>query len=149
MDGYNAARREPNRERLAARRKNPKYRDADLARLAARREAMPHEAWEHSYRARAHRYGFEPIVESFTRDELIEAYGAHCWHCTAGAFEELDHYPVPVSRGGAHRLDNVRPSCLKCNRASWRDTPAPIAEEPPALARTGEAIDRAGLALAV
>ena len=45
---------------------------------------------------------------------MIEEYGDQCWHC-GGPFEELDHHPVPVYLGGAHKLSNVKPSCAGCN----------------------------------
>jgi 5-methylcytosine-specific restriction endonuclease McrA len=31
-----------------------------------------------------------------------------------GLFQAVDHY-IPVSRGGAHTLANVRPACNRCN----------------------------------
>lgn len=83
--------------------------------------ANPHIMWEGNYRGKAKRYGFEPVVESFTRDELITRWGSSCWHCKTGPFEELDHFPVPIVRGGHHTLEGTRPSCRDCNRASWRE----------------------------
>lgn len=82
--------------------------------------ANPHVRWEFSFRRRTKRFGFEPVMESFTVDELIARWGPDCWHC-GGQFESLDHYPIPVSRGGAHTLNNARPSCSDCNRKSWRE----------------------------
>lgn len=74
----------------------------------------PHVSWESRYRRRAKRYGFEPVVESFTKDELIARWGDACWHC-GGPFEQLDHYVTPVALGGHHTLENCRPSCAPCN----------------------------------
>ena len=88
-------------------------------RKAVYRTENPHIVWGMKYRRRAKEYGFNPVVESFTRDELIARWGDVCWHC-GGEFVELDHFPVPVSRGGAHSLENCRPSCTPCNRRSWR-----------------------------
>lgn len=77
--------------------------------------------WAAGYRRRARRFGFEPVVEPFTREELVETYGDRCWHCGEAPFEELDHHPVPVSVGGPHTLENARPSCTECNRGGvWR-----------------------------
>lgn len=81
--------------------------------------AHPHIKWESSYRQRAKRFGFAPVVENFTRDELMARWGPDCWHC-GGTFEELDHWPLPISRGGAHSLDNCVPSSRDCNQRSWR-----------------------------
>ena len=81
----------------------------------------PHLLWESGYRARARKLGFDPVVERFTRAELTARYGDACAHC-GGPFEQLDHYPVSVSRGGAHTLENARPSCADCNLTSWKGT---------------------------
>lgn len=85
------------------------------------RSENPHKNWEGGYRARAKKFDFEPVIESFTRDELIARWGDECFHC-GGGWSEIDHYPVSVIHGGTHTLDNARPSCLKCNRRSWRET---------------------------
>ena len=50
---------------------------------------------------------------------LVARYGDACFHC-GGDFEELDHFPIPVSQGGPHALDNCRPSCTPCNQRSWK-----------------------------
>lgn len=41
-------------------------------------------------------------------------YGWSCAYCSA-SYEEMDHV-TPISRGGAHTIDNVVPACLPCNR---------------------------------
>lgn len=82
---------------------------------AAHRAANPHTAWASGYRVRARKFGHTPVVEDFTRDDVIARYGDHCAYCTDGAFEELDHF-IPVKDGGTHTLDGVRPSCVTCNR---------------------------------
>lgn len=81
----------------------------------------PHVGWAADYRARARRFGFDPMVERFTRDEVVTRYGDACSYC-GGAFEELDHW-VPVELGGEHTLDNVRPSCHRCNNRKGRTDP--------------------------
>lgn len=80
------------------------------------RAANPHVTWESCYRRRVVKLGLLPVVESFTRDDLVARYGDACSHC-GGPFDELDHYPVPLALGGAHSLDNCRPSCVPCNRS--------------------------------
>lgn len=74
----------------------------------------PHIGWESKYRVRAKKFGFVPVVESFTRADLVDAHGDSCAHC-GGPFEHLDHYPVAVALGGPHTLENCRPSCAACN----------------------------------
>lgn len=81
--------------------------------------AKPHMGWEAGYRHRARAFGFTPVLESFTKADVIGMYGDQCWHCESAPFEQLDHFPVPVSRGGHHVLENVKPSCAACNRRSW------------------------------
>ena len=91
-------------------------RDAILARRAEYCQANPHVSWVNGYRRRAKKYGFEPVIEPFTKDDLIARWGDACWHC-GGPFEQLDHYVTPVALGGHHTLENCRPSCAPCNMA--------------------------------
>lgn len=105
-----------NRDRYLA--QHARYRRENAEQINARRRAVPHPQWESRYRRRMREFGYEPVVETFTRDELIDRHGDACVHC-GGPFEHLDHYPVPVALGGAHSLDNCVPSCEACNvRAS-------------------------------
>lgn len=107
---------EANKDRVLA--KHAEWRAENKDRIAewhADYNAMnPHLRWECSYAGRVRRYGFEPVVESFTRDELIARWGDACVHC-GGPFEQLDHAVIPVRNGGPHSLDNCRPSCATCN----------------------------------
>lgn len=91
-------------------------REIILERNAEYYHSHPEAWWEYSFRARSKSYGFEPVIESFTRDELIARWGDECVHC-GGPFEHLDHYVTPVFRGGAHTIENCRPSCASCNFA--------------------------------
>lgn len=78
--------------------------------------------WVYDYTARCKKAGLSPVIERFTRQDVIEKFGGRCYYCDTGAFEHLDHY-VPVSKGGPHALENVRPSCAKCNRAKTDSDP--------------------------
>ncbi|MGP5731233.1 HNH endonuclease [Arthrobacter rhombi] len=113
---------EANPERVAAYRRD--YYDANRGRILeearAYQHAHPEVGWAATYRQRSKAYGFEPVVEDFTRAELIALYGDACAHC-GGAFEQLDHHPVPVVLGGAHTLGNVRPCCTACNLSPSND----------------------------
>lgn len=53
------------------------------------------------------------VVDDFTIQEVIEKYGQQCVYCKE-PFTHIDHY-IPLSRGGPHTLENVRPSCEQCN----------------------------------
>lgn len=79
----------------------------------------PHIGWESRTRQRAKHYGYTPIIESFTKGDLIAKYGDACAHC-GGPFESLDHYPIPISKGGHHIIENCRPSCNDCQKLSWK-----------------------------
>lgn len=96
------------------------HRGQELNRMSALYAEKPHLWWVKRYRTRALSYGFRPVVESFTRDELVARWGDLCWHC-GGDFEQLDHFPVPVVRGGHHTIENCRPSCAECNYRTWRE----------------------------
>lgn len=100
---------------LRARRRELYWRDPEAVRDRHRDyyNANPHYRWEANYRIRCQRAGFTPVVVSFTREELVDAYGDACWWC-GGAFEDLDHLD-PIIEGGAHTLEKCRPSCHHCN----------------------------------
>ena len=89
-------------------------RDAILAQQAEYCQRNPHRGWVGVYQQRAKKYGYPVVIEPFTKDELIARWGDACWHC-GGPFEELDHYPIPVAKGGHHVIENCRPSCTPCN----------------------------------
>lgn len=112
---------EANRERiLEAKRAYQAEHGAELyarhrEKRRAYQKANPHIWWKDLYVRRAERFGFEPEVEDFTKVDVIARYGDSCVYC-GGEFEQIDHY-VPVSKGGPHTLDNVRPSCAACNNS--------------------------------
>lgn len=126
--GYGRANRERGTERVRAwRAANPerdqenrrRYHGENRDRLNEQRRKHraenPHGDWQSDYRKRSRAAGCIPIVRSFTRADVIARWGATCWHCPDGEFEELDHFPVSVIDGGEHTLENVRPSCKRSN----------------------------------
>lgn len=94
------------------------YRKANADQRKAHWAANPHIQWESGYRTRARRYGLAPVIESFTREEMIAYWnnGERCIYCD-GPFQEIDHL-IPVGLGGHHVISNVAPSCTPCNRAN-------------------------------
>jgi hypothetical protein len=80
-----------------------------------------------SYRNRCRAYGLPAVVESFTREQLVTAYGDACYRC-GGAFEEIDHV-VCVRAGGTHSLENTRPCCARCNQAKYWSVDRPLINE--------------------
>ena len=90
----NAARREANPGYMA------EWAAANPSYMADYRAANPEAAWLGLYRARAKRFGFEPVSETFAKADVVGLYGDQCWHCGEAPFEQLDHHPIPVAAGG-------------------------------------------------
>ena len=57
------------------------------------------------------------VIVKFTASQLrqrLSVFGGKCWIC-GGVADQVDHV-IPLAKGGAHALSNLRPSCGKCNR---------------------------------
>lgn len=98
------------------------YRAARVARARRQRAENPEQLWAGHYRHAARARGFAPVVEDFTKADVVDRYGDSCFYCEVGEFEELDHF-YPTSKGGPHTLENVRPACLPCNRMKQDTNP--------------------------
>lgn len=109
-----------------------RYYAQNADRIKAYRSENIHTHWASSYRARAKVRGFKPVVEDFTKADVIAAHGDACAYC-GGPFEHLDH-AIPISKGGPHTLANVRPSCAECNVVKSDRTPEEWQAEQDALA---------------
>jgi len=62
----------------------------------------------------------------FTRadwDELLKRCAGLCAYCRMAPSESVDHF-IPVSKGGAHNINNVVPACKHCN--SWKRERDPV-----------------------
>lgn len=96
-------------------------------------------AFRRNSRARAERYDV-PHVE-ITRVQVWEASAGRCYLCgrawAPGAEWQPEHV-VPVSRGGAHILANLRVSCPTCNRAKG----AKVKPPPPHIRRAAMIVAR-------
>ena len=103
-----------NREHVAT--YNAQWRADNPEYGAQHRADSPHVYWEAQYRRRARAFGFDPVVRSFTRDEMLTYWnnGPFCIYCDA-PFTEIEHL-IPVGLGGIHAVENVAPSCVPCNR---------------------------------
>jgi len=80
----------------------------------------PNAVRENVRRARARRR--DALIVKFTAAQLEQRLSMFdgCWMCGDPA-TEVDHVK-PLSKGGAHCLANLRPTCLPCNRrksARW------------------------------
>ncbi|WP_209961193.1 HNH endonuclease signature motif containing protein [Micromonospora sp. HB375] len=73
----------------------------------------------------------EALYLGHTQEQLeqrIAYYGGKCWICRVAPWEHIDHVK-PLSKGGAHILANLRPSCASCNLGKsdkWPFVPAMI-----------------------
>lgn len=57
-------------------------------------------------------------IVPFTTKQLatrMTVFDNKCVYC-GGPFEHVDHF-FPLSRGGAHSLDNLVPACSRCNQS--------------------------------
>ena len=105
-----------NREALREyhRQRYEENREAHIAKTRVWHQENRYSLWEIHYRRRCERMGINPVIERFNLPDVVERYGDSCFYCETGEFEHLDH-AIPVSKGGPHTLDNVRPSCAGCN----------------------------------
>lgn len=131
--------------KIKLRNKNKRLADPDAAKkqdakfyqnnIIGRRAAVkkwkisnPEKARNHCRIRRARKKN--AIIEFFTTEQLIKKYGNNCFYCLNGSFEHLDHY-IPLSKGGSHTLENVRPSCQKCNNKKYNKLPTEFVEHKP------------------
>lgn len=113
---------ESNGEQVRQQRRDYAKANPDKIRLYQReymRGPGQHRLWELSYRRRAIKAGFIPVIISFTKVELIEEYGDACVDC-GGEWTDLEHV-VPVAVGGEHSLHNCRPVCALDNARRWHE----------------------------
>lgn len=67
---------------------------------------------QHLRRARMYGSDYEPLTIAQVHQHM-ENLGGRCIYCE-GPFEHVDHF-MPLALGGRHALDNLVPSCSKCN----------------------------------
>lgn len=102
-------------EREYSRQWHASNRDHAAKRWAESSSRNPHWGWESRYRRRMLAAGHAPVVVSFNLGDLVSRHGSNCFYC-GGPFEEIDHV-VPIKSAGDHTIENVRPSCMPCNRS--------------------------------
>lgn len=105
------------------------YQNNVIARRAAVKKWKinnPERAQNHCRIRRARKKN--AMVEFFNTEQVIEKYGNVCFYCLNNDFEHLDHY-IPLSKGGNHTLENVRPACQKCNNKKYNKLPAEFVPE--------------------
>jgi 5-methylcytosine-specific restriction endonuclease McrA len=67
-------------------------------------------------------------VDLFSWQAVLEWYAFKCAYCGA-PWQEMEHCQ-PLSRGGAHAIHNVCPSCRRCNRNKGTRTAWPERRHP-------------------
>jgi 5-methylcytosine-specific restriction endonuclease McrA len=101
-------------------------RNREALREYHRRYAEAHRAEynEHSRRRRARKRNqlLGPPFTIAQLDQRMSVFGHCCAYCS-GPFEEVDHV-IPLAKGGAHCLANLRPACRACNRSKWAKSPS-------------------------
>lgn len=88
-----------------------KNQDSIKARVSLYKKEHPEQYQMYNNRRAASKK--TDIVDIFTHQDIINKYGNKCFYCP-GSFDHIDHY-MPLSKGGMHTLENVRPSCVECN----------------------------------
>lgn len=69
--------------------------------------------WDNKRRLIKQGLSYFPISDNLLKMKL-HYYGGKCWICRTADHEHWDHVK-PLSKGGAHILANLRPSCESCN----------------------------------
>lgn len=125
-------------QREIYRERHDRYAKANPERLAAIKKAWQERDREHynelkrkneSARRARRVLSSADVIDVDLIQAKVDYYGGKCWICKSRPYEELDHVK-PISKGGAHILSNLRPTCMPCNRSKsnkWPFTPALIA----------------------
>ena len=84
----------------AKRGRKPKLRIRRRATLGAKRREAKDLGW----------------VDPDSWQAVLAFYRYGCAYCNADFWDHMDHI-VPLAKGGRHSIENVAPSCAKCNYA--------------------------------
>ena len=128
-----AAYSEANRGEIATRARQKYWSNPDEYRARARAWAKNNPEKVRIVQNRRRLAELAATTVNFTAEQLqmrVAYYGHKCWICRIAPYEHLDHVK-PLSRGGAHMLSNLRPTCATCNlrkSAKWPFDPSDILE---------------------
>lgn len=88
------------------------------------RQRMREKQYERSRRRQARKNG-APVIEIVGRREIYVAGGGVCWLCNQPVKYEQMHvdHVVPLSKGGSHVFENLRPAHARCNRQKGSKLP--------------------------
>ncbi len=113
----------PEKARATWRQENRNRYLKDPEKIRARNKQWdkdnPEKARERQRSAKHRRRALERAntIKNFTKKEWLDKinlYQNRCAYCDIGLYEHMDHV-IPLSRGGAHSLDNIVPACQRCN----------------------------------
>lgn len=143
-------RRDYQREYRARRIERDAERQRAYERLVQRRwrEQNPTKARDKDRRSANARRARKAQVETddHTRDDLAASWDERglygCTYC-GRPHEHTDHF-VPLSKGGAHTVENLVPSCAECNLSKKDRDPLSFLDGRGLLARWGHVLDGAG-----
>jgi 5-methylcytosine-specific restriction endonuclease McrA len=90
------------RDEIAVKNKMYRARDPDAIRAAR---------WRRKMRLR----GVSGNVTPAEWRERIAYFNGHCAYCGEQMIRPTQDHMVPISRGGAHSIENLVPACMSCN----------------------------------
>ena len=80
-------------------------------------------------------------IDVFRRDNWVCHLCGNKTHKVFNVYDPLsatvDHYPIPLSKGGDHDWDNVRCACFGCNSRQSNDTGFILDEDGRVVAASG------------
>jgi 5-methylcytosine-specific restriction endonuclease McrA len=68
-------------------------------------------------------------IDADSWQAVLAFYSYGCAYCPADHWDHQDHV-VPLSKGGIHGIENVVPSCAKCNYAKGTHVRLPKRRHP-------------------
>jgi 5-methylcytosine-specific restriction endonuclease McrA len=97
---------------------------------AANPDAVRANGSKHSAKRRARKRDTQ--IDRVDLAAILDEHGRFCHLCEREIAEddvlEMDHV-VPLSRGGSHTADNIRPSHRRCNRRKYNKLPDELRED--------------------
>jgi 5-methylcytosine-specific restriction endonuclease McrA len=115
---YGTARRKTHREKLLAQHKAWRQRNAKKLRASTRayQKAHPESVAANNHRRLARKANADGrgVTVAEWRSCLADSLGL-CAYCGQKNRLEMDHID-PLSKGGAHDIENIVAACLHCNR---------------------------------
>lgn len=124
--GYNIRYREANKEALAKSAAEKRRDNSAREKQAARRKKWGQnnrdKVYEYNTRRRAAKTTSSLTFTVGQWQALLVLFDNRCAYCDAADVLLVQEHMIPLSRGGAHALENIVPSCGPCNGRKWTKT---------------------------